>query len=240
MKKYPSFRELDALGNGLAKAYLKKSRSKGILSFDIDGFVIRYLGYNIAYETFAEADRNRNGFCADGTTPLRVCCNRKTMSVVFPEKTIVLDRSLLQPSENKRRRFTLAHEAAHPILDIHAGKVPAGNFHTEFDKDEALTPEMMDRLFSMKEACTNRLGAAILMPLFLIDLLLKKYNDGCKLRCYDGGVFSTEDRHKAQQMADCMDVSYTAFVNRLKELNLLDYRPIDEYLSESLKLGETI
>ena len=240
MTQFPSFRELDALGDGLAKAYLKKSLTKGTMYFDIDGFVTRYLGYNIVYEIFAETDQNKNGFCADGITPLRVLRNRKVATIVFPEKTIVLDRSLLKPSENKRRRFTLAHEAAHPILDMHAGKAFEGSFHTEFDKDEPLTPEMIDRLFSMKEACTNRLGAAILMPLFLIQLMLKKYNDGNKLRCYDGGVFSTEDRRKAQLMADCMEVSFSAFINRLKELNLLDRRPIDEYISENLKLGKSI
>ena len=36
----------------------------------------------------------------------------------------------------------------------------------------------------------------------LIVETLKKHNNGKPLRCYDGNVFASEDRKKAQKMAD--------------------------------------
>ena len=35
----------------------------------------------------------------------------------------------------------------------------------------------------------------------------------------------------AQRMADSLGVSYSAFLNRLKELSLLDMRPLSEYIA---------
>lgn len=239
MKHFPSFRELDAVGEAYAADYLKKSFTCGSECFDIDGFV-RALGYNVIYEDFAEEDRNRNGFCGDGVSPLSVWKDNRAVRIIYPKRTIVLDRYLLRPGEETKRRFTLAHEIGHPILAKMTGMDTASGFHTEFDSEQPLTPETIKKLFSMNETCANRLGAAILMPRFMVMGLLKKYNNGQPIRCYDGGVFASEDRRKVQMIADCMKVSFAAFTNRLRELKLLDCRPIEEYIAESLRLGESI
>ncbi len=239
MTHFPSFKELDTVGEAYATSYLKNNLIFGATSFDIDGFA-RSLGLNVIYEDFAEDDRTKNGFCADGITPLRVLRDGKPVSIVFPPSTIVLERYLLRPGEEKRRRFALAHEVAHLLLDKMTGIKTVGCFHSEFDIDQTLSPERMDRLFSMNEICTSRLGAAILMPRSMVIDVLKRHNKGKPLRCYDGNVFASEDRKMALKMADCLKVSFAAFVNRLRELNLLDYHPIDEYIAESMKLGESI
>lgn len=239
MTHFPSFKELDAVGEAYAANYLKNSLIFGATSFDIDGFA-RSLGFNVIYEDFAEDDKSKNGFNADGATPLRVLRNGQPTSIVFPKHTIVLERYLLKPGEEKRRRFALAHEVGHPLLDKLTGMKSASCFHTEYDMDQTLSPESMQRMFSMNEVCTSRLGAAILMPRFMVVETLKKHNNGKPLRCYDGNVFASEDRKKAQKMADSLAVSFAAFVNRLRELNLLDYHPIDEYIAESMKQGESI
>ena len=239
MTHFPSFKELDTVGEAYAASYLRNSLTIGATSFDIDGFA-RSLGYNVIYEIFAEDDKSKNGFSADGVTPLRVFQNGKPTSIVFPRKTIVLEKYLLRPDEEKRRRFALAHEIGHPLLDKLTGMKSASCFHTEYDMDQTLSPESMQRMFSMNEVCTRRLGAAILMPRFMVVETLKKHNNGEPLRCYDGNVFASEDRKKALKMADSLMVSFAAFVNRLRELNLLDYHPIDEYIDESIKQGASI
>lgn len=239
MTHFPSFKELDTVGEAYAANYLKSSLIFDATSFDIDGFA-RHLGYNVIYEDFAEDDKSKNGFCADGITPLRVLRNGQPTSIVFPRYTIILEKYLLRPGEEKRRRFALAHEIGHPLLDKLTGIQSASCFHTEYDMDQTLSPESMQRMFSMNEICTSRLGAAILMPRFMVVATLKKNNNGKPLRCYDGNVFSSEDRKKAMRMADSLMVSFAAFVNRLRELNLLECHPIDEYIAESLKQGESI
>ena len=57
------------------------------------------------------------------------------------------------------------------------------------------------------------------------------------LRCYDGGILAPEDKLNAQRMADSLGVSYSAFLNRLKELSLLDVRPLSEYITGGLQIG---
>ncbi len=81
----------------------------------------------------------------------------------------MIEKYLLRSTESPRRRFTLAHEAAHKILEKHfsTGEQEAC-FHTDHDADAAFTPERIERELSITEAYANRLGAAILMPLFLV------------------------------------------------------------------------
>ena len=236
MKPFTSFHELDALGEGLSKDYIARTHRRNAQCFDIEGFVTDYLGLAIVYENFAEKDKSKVGFLANGIDPLLVCRNGVTVSVVYPKDTIVIERFLLRPEESSRRRFTLAHEAAHKIMEKHVPR-PAACFRSEYDAEAAYTAEDLKRIFSLNESLTNRLGAAILMPGFLIAGALKKYNRAQKLRCYDGGVLAPEDKMSAQRMADSLGVSYSAFLNRLRELSLLDVRPLSEYISGGLRFG---
>lgn len=238
MRQFPSFKELDTVGEAYAMKYMKKSYAFGSECLDIDGFV-HALGYNVIYEDFAEEDKNKDGFCANGKSSLKVWKDGHAMAIVFPKHTIVLDRYLLRPGEEAKRRFTLAHEIGHPLLDRMTGLDTASGFHIVFDKEAALTPDSLGQ-FSMAETCTSRLGAAILMPRFLVIGLLKKYNNGQPIRCFDGCVFSSEERAKVHMLADRMKVSFPAFLNRLKELKLLECHPIDEYIEESFRNGASI
>ena len=236
MKPFTSFHELDALGEGLSKDYINRTHRWNARCFDIEGFITDYLGLTIVYESFAEKDKSKIGFLANGIEPLLVYRDGVIASIVFPKDTIVIDRFLLRPDESSRRRFTLAYEAAHKIMERHVPR-PAACFHSEYDAEAIYTHEDLQRIFSLNENLTNRLGAAILMPGFLIAKALKKYNHAQKLRCYDGGILAPEDKLNAQRMADSLGVSYTAFLNRLKELTLLDVRPLSEYITGELQFG---
>ena len=70
--------------------------------------------------------------------------------------------------------------------------------------------------------------------------LLRKYNNGKPLVCYDGSVFAPKDRQKVQKMANSLGVSYTAFVTRLREFKLLEWHPIEEYISGTLQFGDSL
>ena len=87
--------------------------------FDIEGFITDFLKLPILYEAFAEDDPSKIGFLSDGITPLIVYRAGKKTPVVFPKDTIVIERFLQRSDESGRRRFTLAHEAAHFILNRH-------------------------------------------------------------------------------------------------------------------------
>lgn len=237
MKSFASFQELDVLGEGLSKDYLSRTHKWNASCFDIEGFIIDYLGLHVVYERFAEKDKSKIGFLANGMDALLVYRNGVVASVIFPKDTIVIEQYLLKPEESSRKRFTLAHEAAHRIMEKHVPKA-AACFHSDYDAEAAYTEEDFRRIFSLNESLTNRLGAAIIMPGFLIAKALKKYNKAQKLLCYEGGILAPEEKLTAQRMADSLGVSYSAFINRLKELALLDIHPLSEYISNVLQFGE--
>ena len=240
MKSLTSFQELEALGEGLSKAYITKTHRWNSRCFDIEGFVKEYLRLAVIYEFFAEDDGNRIGFLANGKDPLKVRRSGKKLSIVFPKDTIVIEKKLLQESESSRRRFTIAHEAAHKILELHVPMQAAPVFHTDYSYGNGQKWDDLKKTLSLNEAFANRLGAVVLMPGFLIAKTLKKYNDGRTIRCYDGGIFSQEDKLNIQRMANTLGVSYSAFITRLKELNLIECRPIEEYIESTLLAGDAV
>lgn len=240
MKSLTSFQELDALGEGLARDYVKQTHCWNSRCFDIEGFITDYLCLNIEYETFAEDDSSKIGFLSNGQDPLLVNRNGKIVPVIFPEDTIVIEKCLLKPEESCRRRFTLAHEAAHKVMERHVPMQTAACFHSDYNSQTQYSVEDMKRIFSLNETLTNRLGAAILMPLFLVEKAMKKFNEGRAVVFYEGGVFSQDTKMRVQKMADSMGVSFSAYINRLRELGLLECRPLDEYIHNGLLFGGEI
>jgi len=236
---FSSFQELDALGEGLSRDYTKKTHKWNTLCFDIEGFITDYLGLTIQHENFAEEDACKIGFLANGLTPLKVMRNGKLDSIVFPKDTIVIERYLLRNEESSRRRFTLAHEAAHKVLERHI-PIQTTCFHSEFDAEAEYSIDDMERIFSLNENLTNRLAAAILMPPFLIEKALKRLNDGNSIVCYEGGVFAQKEKISVQKIADSLGVSYSALINRLRELQRLEILPIEEYIEKKLCFGERL
>ena len=53
----------------------------------------------------------------------------------------------------------------------------------------------------------------------------------------DGTVLSQNQKLLIQKMADTMGVSFQAFYNRLRELDLFEYKPVEEYVHQSLRYG---
>ena len=226
-------RELEELGEGLVMTYLKRS---GIATLpkcvDIEG-IANYLGLTIVYETFAEDDFDKIGFLADGFTNLKVRRSGKTVPVCFPYRTIVLDTSLRRPEESGRRRFTISHETSHYIINRHLPR-PAAEYQRSFDKERAYTMDEFRNHFSFNETQADRLGAAMLMPYFIVESALKEFNNGNKIRAYGDNVFPYEERIKIYKMAAQIGVSYTALIIRLKQFNMLEYHTVDEYIEDKI------
>ena len=83
----------------------------------------------------------------------------------------------------------------------------------------------------------NRAAACFLMPAFLMERVLKRYNRGKPVIIYDSGVLSQDQKLLIQKMANAMGTSYTAFFHRLRELSLFDVRPVEEYIHDDLCYG---
>ena len=239
MKSFTSFQELEALGAALAKKYTADTHRWNAGCFDIEGFITDGLRLPIVYERFAEDDPGKIGFLADGRTPLFILKNGRKEAVIFPRNTIVIERALLRTEESGRRRFTLAHEVAHYIMNKHVPLQAVACFHSEYDNEMSYSRKDLERLFSLNEVLTNRLGAAILMPEWLVEKALKKYNNGKPVQYYETGIFSQDTKLMVQKVADSLGVSFSAVINRLRELNKLECRPIMEYLEVLMPGGSS-
>ena len=237
MKRLATNEELETLGNLMVREYLQKSHKWNSKCFDIEAFITDFLKVTIEYENFAEEDDGKTGFCANGHDSLMVMRNGRKEAVIFPENTIVIEKLFLRDEMSAKKRFTQAHEAAHVILARHIPGQTAAAFHSEFDSAQSYAREDLKRIFSLEENQADRLGAVLLMPQYHVEKALRKYNDGKKIIRYEGGIFSQESKFRMQNMADCLGASYTALVNRLKDLKCFEERPIGEYIEQGLGFG---
>ncbi len=228
-----SYDEIDELGEGLIRQYLGVDAER-TYCVDIEGFVTDYLKLPLLYRTFAEQDTDKIGFIADGITPLRIYEDQKPLKKIYPKGTIVIERYLRHEHESGRRRFTISHESAHYILDK---TVPYASFHREFDNERNYTQEDFRNLFSFREAQIDRMGAALLMPRFMVGNVVAMHGcDDC-IPVFGDSVLKPTDKLLIKRMANTMGVSFSAFMIRLRELGHLCYRPLSEYITEEMGLG---
>jgi Zn-dependent peptidase ImmA (M78 family) len=166
---------------------------------------------------------------------LKVMRDGRVIPVCFPLGTIVLDTFLLQDRESGRRRFTIAHEIAHHVLDRHN---PMPQFHRIYDSEKEYTIQELKAHLTMTESQADRLAAAILMPRFTVLQALQDFNKGQKVKVYGQAVYANEDRKVIRKMASQAGVSFAAMQIRLQELDLLEFHPLDEYVEERILGGK--
>ncbi len=242
MKRFTSYDEIETLCEAMIKDFFRGKHYTNALCVDIEAFVKEYLGLQIVYDSFAEPDPGRVGFYADGQRPLWVHRGSGKEQIVYPARTIVIDKFLLNPGESARKRFTISHEGAHDVLERHipAQSNPVAAFHSEYDPDMAYSADMLREMLSINECFTNRAAACLMMPRFLVNRVLKRHNNAQKVVMYtteDGTVLSQDQKFLIQKMADTMGTSYTAFGTRLRELDLYEMKPMEEYLHSGLCYG---
>ena len=244
LKRFISNEEMECLCEAMIKDFFKSKHYTNSLCVDIEAFVTEYLKLPIVYDSFAESDPGRIGYLSDGIRGLWVRRNGKAEQIVYPAKTVVLDRFLLNPSESARKRFTIAHEGAHEMLNRHVPiqNQPAAAFHSEYDGSLDYTNDMnmLKDIMTLNEYCANRAAACFLMPRFLVYRVLKHFKVSRPLILYEGGIPSQDVKLTIQRLADAMGVSYTAFFNRLRELKLFEIRPVEEYIHQNLQYGGVV
>lgn len=225
--------EVEELAEVMVRQYLGKQREPP-LRVDMDGFLTGYLCLPLEYHSFAEDDLGKIGFISDGATPLLILLDRQTVQRVFPKGTVVLEKSLQSENEEGRRRFTLAHEASHYIMDK---TVASASFRREQDKGGAYGPQELRELLSVQEAKVDRLAAALLMPAYIVRNVIGQFAGTEAISLYGDNILRLEDKLLVQKMAGVMGVSYTAFLIRLKELRLVERREVSEYITQEIGLG---
>ena len=91
---------------------------------------------------------------------------------------------------------------------------------------------------SFHETLIDRMGAALLMPRFMVRNVVAMHGFSEGIPVFGDSVMRTTDKLRIKQMANTMGVSFSAFLIRLRELGCLCYRPLAEYITEEMGLGQ--
>jgi len=228
--------QINELSEGLIVTFFNRYE-KQPKAIDIELFITACLKKTVIYEAFAEEDHDKMGFTSNGEQPLTIVKNNTKMQVVFPSETIVIDSYLLNPKEEKRRRFTLAHEAAHCIFDKACGSSVGAHFYSDFDTERVYSLSELKARMGICEWQTNAMAAALLMPRFIVKQTISQYTKSEKLPVFGKTIFDKKTEDIIVNMAKDLNVSVSALKYRLKTLDLLEYNDISEYISKCLNIG---
>lgn len=199
-------------------------QDKMIPSVDIDHFVLNFLHCTVVYENIV-ARSNCLGFVSNGVDTITISRNGRKRTVLYDRDTIVLDKVLTSSSYESKRRFILGHEAGHVITNRIYGNQAAYHNHA-FDSEANYNREILIEEFNIYETQADRISACLLMPKNIVLKHLETYLDSHKVIKYEGYGVSKYDHSMLLRIANEMKVSITALMIRLKELDLLEVRPL--------------
>ena len=222
---YIPYEEQDELGSAIVERRESKA-NKNKPYVDIFALAESF-GLKIDYESFAEDDPNKDGFLANGVDSLKIWRNGVKADIIFPDGTIVIDNYLLGRHQESKLRFTVAHEIAHHICNIHGH---ASNFHAEFDAERDYTPEELKKRFNYKETQANNLAGILLLPSHKLKKVYKQVTGGKLLTMYGDRTIDADTREKITAMAKMMHVSPLTMRIRLERLKLFNRLPIYQYI----------
>ncbi len=236
MNNYLSRAEIEDISEGLIETYSKVKGNSDMEYVDIVDLAEKILGLKLEFVSFAEEDPNKVGFLSDGKAPILIHMNGKRRLTTFPKKTVLISTSLQEESERGRRRFTIAHEVAHYILNKLNPTIEKACFHTEYSGVKQYTKEELVRLFASTEWQADALAASLLMPKSVMRRALTKFTNKKPIKRYGDATFSQEDKETLRRLANVLGVSVTALLIRLKNLNMIENRPMKDYLIRRLEL----
>lgn len=225
--------EIDEIGEGLVRKFNFDSYLKG-QAVDIEKFVTDYLKYQISYDNIAEEDAGKTAFLGNGKASLIVWRDGKRVRIVPPANIIVVDKHFAQITMLAPRRFKLAHEAGHIIMDMLNGNSVVAAFNNEFDVERDYTLKELSSLFSLKETQATSMGVSLLMPKTLVTVRSQSLKGQKHIPVYGNNVMLDSDRKIIYDMAEHFMVSYKSMFYRMRDLKLFEYRLIDEYIDLNL------
>ena len=220
MTRICNLNDVERVSAEIMAAYLQKfgKRSEMPESININDFVVNYLGCTLIYENIYEKDCL--GYLSNGTRPLKISRMGEIRKIIFPKDAIVLDKYLLGPGQEAKRRFTLAHEAGHLVtFRINERPNSVACYHEQNGIVALSKNELLDR-YNLQELFANRFAACFLMPADLVRQYVKLYFNCNNVTLDEYGKIRTYDMALIRKIAERMKVSISALTIRLEELDL--------------------
>ena len=224
--------EIEELCEALVLDYIRKHNAPTDY-IDIRGLMTDYLGLEIEFESIVEDDETITAYIANGTRLLKVMRDGKPTPILYPKKTVIIDKRYLAPNQRERCRFNMAHEAGHYLMNKLCN-TNAASFNRYVDVSSYIPTEQLHDAFNIDESRANKIAAALLLPRFVVENALKRFNKGEPIRIYGENVFDSEGRVVMKQMADLLGVRFQPLFIRLRQFGLLDYHSLEELLMKQI------
>ena len=230
MNYYHTNDEINEIGEGLIRKYNYQAFIQGAPT-DIEGFITEHLNYRLVYDRLATKDAGKLAFLADGKETLMVWRDGKRVEVLPPEGMIIVDEFLGQEKNKTRKRFVLAHEAGHIIMDLLNNRPITAAYNNEFDNEQEYSMKDLSALFDIRESRATSMGVALLMPKSLVvNRVVAMIGSQKRIPLYGSSVLSDGDRILISKLAEHFQVSYKSMFYRLRDLKLFAPKEIDDYL----------
>jgi len=228
----------------LSRAQIEEMASAAIADFfgniegrmaaiDIDRFAKEYLKLSVSFTRLSE-DGSLCGITAYADTEYQIEEMGIVRTIPLKQNQVLLDSSFIIPSQCRKlcgkRRFTLSHECAHHLLYQLEADAAQASCRRMYAERTAYSLRELKSKEDWNEWQANVMGAALLMPPQLIDLLMFRFAPNRKLTAY-GYKFEYRDELAISLMCQFLGVSKTALVIRLRELGFLEDRPYVDYHS---------
>lgn len=230
--------EIEEFCEALVLDYNRKHRAS-CEYVDIRGLMTDYLGLTIEFEHIAEDDKTITAYLSNGTRTLKVMRDGNPKQILYPTKTVVIDQCYLSQNQMERCRFNMAHETGHYLINKLCHTNIAA-YHRDLDMAEFIPTGQLHDAFNIDESRANKIAAALLMPRFVVENALKRFNGGQPIRIYGENVFDAEGRLIMKQMTDLLGVRFQPLTIRLRQFGMLDYRPLEELIRKQILESEVI
>ena len=225
MKVFISNKEIEEIASGLIQVACGQQKSGQI---DIDS-VARFLGLPVLYEQIMEDDMDKIGYLSNGSYPLYVKRDNQRVGIVYPKDTIILDSFLQQPSENCRRRFVLAHEIGHVLINRADPLHNPACFDRDYDQERDYNFQELREHLTLGECQANTMAALLLMPKQLVQGSLRRHTRQDRIPVYGECVLHPGIKPAVNAMATELGVSFSALLIQLTKYNMVERRDIQEY-----------
>jgi len=240
---YLNAQQIENICNVLTDIYTEdKLRESGtiISQIDIEDFVTHYLNCKIVYETIDdeqvdEKDVDCMGVISDGIRPISVIRDGKSVKIIFPANTIILDKYLTGPKQANHKRFVIAHEAGHIIKNRMYGTVS-----TEYNHAGGVvltSASAIHKRYSYKEVEANNFAASLLIPEGMVAMWMHKLYGEEKIVKYQDDILDGKDIDNIKFLAKTFAVSNIAMYIRLLRLGYITEGALDSYVEETV-LGD--
>lgn len=224
---YWSRNDIEVLADSILLDCFHEEYAVDHMATNIDKLAADYLHLSVSYMKLSD-DGRILGLTTYKDVNVEFCRNSHKEILPVRKDSMLIEKDLLE-NNNGRRRFTVAHEAAHQVIFRTDSSGSAKlNYLKQLPNKASYSCRELKSAEEWCEWQANSLGAALLMPETSLDYWMYRFHPKGPLIRY-GRRFAYRDGETINSLMKVLGVSRTALIIRLGQLGYICQRPETEY-----------